>query len=244
MGQKRLVCSAPIDALIGGKLWIRVVGPGPPVPFPLCPRWPHWVPQIGPGVLRVWVPELRCAGRFGPAGVPRCALGIFRPGVPCSGSCVWRPRGAHRGRVSLPSCHVHLRGEIPTPKGYPTEPQTVGEHLLKKRMELGFLQREAAARLGVSVATLINWEKRRHEPEIRPRPAIIEFLGFDPSPKAMALEERLRQAWRQLGWSQRELAQALGVDPSTLGAWECGEHRPAERLRKDVGESLRGVEGR
>jgi len=37
--------------------------------------------------------------------------------------------------------------------------------------------------------------------------------------------QRLRTARRQLGWTQREMAAALGVTVRTLSRWECGGAR-------------------
>jgi transcriptional regulator with XRE-family HTH domain len=51
------------------------------------------------------------------------------------------------------------------------------------------------------------------------------LLGYDPSPEPQSLGERIRSARRQQGISQRELAQKLGLDPSTVEAWERGEVR-------------------
>ena len=47
----------------------------------------------------------------------------------------------------------------------PTEfqgvPQTLGDHLRRRRLKLGLYQREVAARLGVNVWTIQNWETGR-----------------------------------------------------------------------------------
>ena len=68
------------------------------------------------------------------------------------------------------------------PQGSRTKPDrdppfTVGDHLLWRRLELGLLQRQAAARLGVNKWTLVNWEKGVTRPAIRFVPRIDEFLG-------------------------------------------------------------------
>jgi transcriptional regulator with XRE-family HTH domain len=67
------------------------------------------------------------------------------------------------------------------PKGYPENPQTLAEHLRRRRMDLGITEKEAARRFGANQASLINWEKGRTEPAVRFLPRIIAFLGFDPS---------------------------------------------------------------
>jgi transcriptional regulator with XRE-family HTH domain len=41
-----------------------------------------------------------------------------------------------------------------------------------------------------------------------------------------SLGDRLRKVRRELQWSQEELANAIGVKPTTLGAWESGRNSP------------------
>lgn len=116
-------------------------------------------------------------------------------------------------------------------------PQTVGEHVRKRRKEMKLSQEAAAKLLGVSAATVLNWEKGKTEPPIAPMPAIFRFLGYDPFPKPMSLPERLLAKRRQMGWSLNEAAQNLGVDEGTWRVWESGEKVPKGRYR-DVIDAL------
>ncbi len=75
-----------------------------------------------------------------------------------------------------------LRSAKPTP--YPDVPETLGDHLLKRRHELGLLQKHVAASIGVNSWTLANWEKGYTSPKLRSWPGIIEFLGYGPHPGA------------------------------------------------------------
>lgn len=59
-------------------------------------------------------------------------------------------------------------------------PSTLGEHILRARMERGLNQHELAALLGVSFATVLHWEKNQTEPRIKDMPSILQFLGYDP----------------------------------------------------------------
>ena len=43
-------------------------------------------------------------------------------------------------------------------KGYPLNPKTIGEHIRKKRMDLGLMQKEVAGIIGVTKSTIWNWE--------------------------------------------------------------------------------------
>jgi transcriptional regulator with XRE-family HTH domain len=53
-------------------------------------------------------------------------------------------------------------------------------------------------------------------------PALLQFLGYDPLPEPKTLPERLIAKRRAVGWSIREVAQKLGVDPGTWRDWERG----------------------
>src|ERR1700730_6573434 len=58
---------------------------------------------------------------------------------------------------------------------------TFGDHIRKKRLNLGLTQREAALLIGVEQCSVDNWEKRGMNPAQRVQTAIIDFLGYDPS---------------------------------------------------------------
>lgn len=61
----------------------------------------------------------------------------------------------------------------------------------KRRLDLGLLQREVAARLGVTESTVTNWELNRTSPKIRFLPGIIALLGYDPRPAGVTLADQL-----------------------------------------------------
>jgi transcriptional regulator with XRE-family HTH domain len=119
------------------------------------------------------------------------------------------------------------------PKPYEFVPTTIGEHIKKRRLELGLYQKDVARVFSVTLFTIINWEKGRTEPTVRNIPTLIEFLGFDPAPGeyATSIADRLKSKRREMGLGQREVAKILGVDPSTVTQWESGtriqrlEHR-------------------
>ncbi len=118
-----------------------------------------------------------------------------------------------------------LRGEKPQPKGYPVNPQTIGEHLKKKRMELNLLQREVARRIGIDLTTYRNWEWNRTSPRVRYMPAVILFLGYAPYVLPASWGEWLRMVRRSVGLTQKQFAARVGVDPSTVRGWETERHR-------------------
>lgn len=110
---------------------------------------------------------------------------------------------------------------------YPRELRTVGDHLRKRRLDLGLLQREVAATLGVRVDTIRNWEVGRNAPAQWQWPGVIRFLGYVPFSTNGTSQHRLK-VYRQIhGLSQKRFAAQFGVDPSTVLNWERGRNRPS-----------------
>ena len=107
------------------------------------------------------------------------------------------------------------------------EPKTVGDHIRKRRLGLKVYQKDVAAQIGVDETSIHNWETNVSQPSLEYMPAIIDFLGYDPLPPAKTVAEKLVRQRTSLGLSQKESAQRLGVDPSTLARWERGEREPA-----------------
>lgn len=118
------------------------------------------------------------------------------------------------------------------PKPYDFEPTTVGEHIKRERLKRGLLQKDLAPLFKVDAFTIMNWEIGFTKPQIKDVPALITFLGYDPEPPSpVTVADHLRATRRRLGWSQRQAASYLAIDPSTLSSWELGgtimkpEHR-------------------
>ncbi|MDB5209705.1 MAG: hypothetical protein JWQ30_532 [Sediminibacterium sp.] len=68
----------------------------------------------------------------------------------------------------------------PHPQGYPENPQTLGEHLKKRRLDLGLYQADVARRLKVTDECIWLWEQERNKPRLYQYPAIIAFLDYYP----------------------------------------------------------------
>jgi transcriptional regulator with XRE-family HTH domain len=61
------------------------------------------------------------------------------------------------------------------PKELDLEPQTLGEHIKRRRLQLGLSLPQAAGALSVDPITVLNWEKGKTEPLIGAFPAILRF---------------------------------------------------------------------
>ena len=116
------------------------------------------------------------------------------------------------------------------PRPYKEAPETLGEHLRKRRIELALLQKDVASGLQVNAWTYLGWEHDRRRPPIRFWPRIIGFLGYDPFPEPQTVGERIWATRRKLGLSQEEAARLIGVDEGTLRRYERGEGRPTSAI--------------
>ena len=131
---------------------------------------------------------------------------------------------------ALPFCKITLTAIKPTKISQ--NPQTWGEHIKKRRLELGLFQSGVAKFLGVNTSTVTNWEKHHSEPMLWVIPKVVEFLGYVPDLQpTQSLGQRIK-AYRQCrGVSQKELAAQLDIDPATLGKWERDESRPCLKFK-------------
>ena len=128
----------------------------------------------------------------------------------------------------MPFYRWSLTAAKPIP-GYPRELRHVGDHLLRRRLDLGLRQKQAAKNLGTDAWSLRTWETSRHEIHIRFYPAIIAFLGYNPLPKATTRGEAIRRERVSRGWSRRHLEQVARVDEGTIKRIEADMPRMTRR---------------
>lgn len=128
---------------------------------------------------------------------------------------------------------------FPKPPGYPVHPQSLGEHLRKRRLDLALFQAQVANQLGVDETTIANWEKARTYPSLRQLPKLFTFLGYVPFECPQDPLGRLRYYKRAHGLSGKALAQELGMDGSMVTGWLAGKHRPSARSLERLDAFLR-----
>ena len=142
-----------------------------------------------------------------------------------------RPRPLkHRCVANRDGLEIVLKGQKPS--NIPKVLTTWGDHIKKRRLELGLLQREVAQLLEVNETSIYDWEKHRTDPMVHLIPRITHFLGCTPP---LFIEQTTGQkivTYRHVrGMSQRSLALKLKVDPGTLGRWERDESFPTGKLK-------------
>ena len=88
--------------------------------------------------------------------------------------------------------------------------------------------------MGVSVASIGQWENNQTKPRVSLVPRVYDFLGYAPYEAPDRLGDWLRQARRGLGLSRRKLAAKLGMDVTTIDRWERGLGRPTPASRARI----------
>ena len=101
----------------------------------------------------------------------------------------------------------------------------MGDHLRKARIDRGLWQEHVADELGVSVSTICNWEGNHTSVATRHLPQVVAFLGYDPRLETGELGDRIRMQRERQGLSRVALADKLGLNASTVTAWERGRVR-------------------
>jgi len=129
----------------------------------------------------------------------------------------------------LPFCQTTLTAKKSPDRRYPRELVTLGDHIRKRRLDLGLSQGAVAAVLGAALSSVTGWEINRCGPRLSLFPKITEFLGYSPLSGQNHDESfggQLRARRRRLGISQKQLAGLLGVDQTTVSNWERGVNEP------------------
>lgn len=120
----------------------------------------------------------------------------------------------------------------------------MGDHIRRRRLDLGLTQQTVATQWGVRPETVTSWELGRSQPSVRRRPAISAFLGEEAQAPAETLPERLLAIRRRLGLTQAELAARLGQDEHQICRWERGRLKPHPWIAGRLDLELRALEGR
>ena len=134
--------------------------------------------------------------------------------------------------VALPFCHLTLKTGKPRNPAYPENIKTLGDHIRKRRLDLGLHQKDVAVIVNATTSTVTNWEKNRSNVAIQFIPKIILFLGYDPFFEAKAtMAQQIKQYRRWEGLSIKKLAKMLRIDPATLRRWERGDSQLSTKRR-------------
>ena len=119
----------------------------------------------------------------------------------------------------------------------------LGQDIKKRRKRLGLTQPELAERLGVSISTVVAWE-RGGKPSAAKLEDIATWLTDEIPESAAGIPEQqqigkdLKRRRLALGISIREVSRQLCVDPGTVRDWEAGRFMPRRENAIRIAEWL------
>lgn len=125
---------------------------------------------------------------------------------------------------------------FPVPE-FSQEPVTLGDHLRRRRLELGLYQKDVAIQIGVTASTIWNWE-HGWTVDLCFIPRVIAFLGYNPIPCPDDVIERLAWYKQVNGLTLEQLSTEMGRDPEQLADWLSGRHKPCLRNREELEQFL------
>lgn len=144
----------------------------------------------------------------------------------------------------LPFTHVSLNSLIS--RAYDFEPNSLGDHIRKKRLELGLSQKRGIrttrgarmdrTELGEGSHASTKWSDSDDH----------QVPGRYPFPVPDSLQERPLAKRRDMGWTFKKAANSIGVDLGTWRNWEGGRlllyHRHRECLAPLLGLSVEDLD--
>lgn len=113
----------------------------------------------------------------------------------------------------------------------------LGEQIQTLRIQHSLSQSKLAAQIGIKSATVSRWEHGLAKPNQRMLVRLNEFFGaslvFELKSKKKCdfsshLGKKLTRLRIDAKVSQKALGQAVGVDDTSISAWETGKHTPSE----------------
>ena len=125
----------------------------------------------------------------------------------------------------------------------PKELIKIGDHIKKKRLESNLFQKDVGKVIGTDNFTIVNWEKNSTKNiPAKYYPKIMEFLNYCPltktknTPKTLGQKIKLHRLHQ--GLNQKQFAQLLKVDSTTVKFWESGERKPSEKMIRKLKEII------
>lgn len=126
---------------------------------------------------------------------------------------------------TLKASRTALRFRNLVHKGFILKPETLGQHLLSRRLLLKLTQKEVATRLSTLREHYERWERDEVEPTASFWPRLIDFLGYYPFPSPTPADWVL-MARRLLGLSQFGFGRRVKAIAKDVREWEHGVSEP------------------
>lgn len=137
--------------------------------------------------------------------------------------------------VVSPILPLHLKTPKPKHFRYPKEILTVGDELRKERLDRGLTQHEVSKMVGANKNFANDTELGRHQNPILTLHRTYRFLGYIPKTLNVdetTLQGRLYTHRIRNGYTLKVVAQKVGLDRTTIGAFEKGREYKDETYQR------------
>ena len=116
----------------------------------------------------------------------------------------------------------------------------IEERIRQRRLDWGMSTRDLANHLGVNRGSVCLWESGKRLPDRSRIKGLSDWFAQDIPGNTIRGDEhlgrRIRKRRLALGATQGELAEHVGVDECTVGAWENGRSLPLDSSLKWINE--------
>lgn len=140
---------------------------------------------------------------------------------------------------ALPCLRFERTYPRPDLQKYHKNPKTIGDHIRKRRMDLGLSQSKLGRIFSVSKDCVTNWENGRNTPHISFYPRIISFLEYNPFLGDKTTLGNAIFAYRcENGMSAKSLGAAIGIRGCTVLAIEQNRCIPLKDTLRKIGSII------
>lgn len=139
----------------------------------------------------------------------------------------------------MPFSKLNTTVPLPDKRHFPTELQTVGDHIKHARLSRNILIKDVIDLLRISRETLRGWELNQYEPQVSHFPLITSFLGYNPcSFDTSTLAGKIKEYRYRKGMTQKQLGELLSTDTSIIWQWETNGRIPIEKTERQILELI------
>jgi transcriptional regulator with XRE-family HTH domain len=146
---------------------------------------------------------------------------------------------AHACNIPLAIPFSELTNSVPIPdkRPFPETTQTIGDHIKSHRLKHRIPVKTIIEKLGVSRDTLRGWELNLFQPFVKHYPKIIQLLGYYPLTQELnTLGGKIKKYRFMNGLTQRQFADLMDTDVTTIWFWEADKRLPLPLTKKAIEE--------
>ena len=141
--------------------------------------------------------------------------------------------------LAVPYSVLNTTVPLPDKRPFPSDLQTVGNHIKHARLSRNILIKDVTAQLKIDRETLRGWELNLFEPHVSHYPLIISFLGYNPCQfEKKSLAGKIKSYRYLHGLTQKQFGELMHTDASVIWQWESNGRLPIAKTKKRILELI------